>query len=369
MKGGEWKLSDNSRNSWLDFCRTLAILLVLASHGRYFLISFMPKMEILRFGGFFGVELFFILSGFLIGRILINEVNKSETAYSWVKNFLLRRWLRTLPNYYLFIVINILLHYYAIRSSENFVPLKYFFMVQNLFVPHPDFFIEAWSLAIEEIFYLLMPITIGTLFLLKREKRKIIPIVACLIFIISFFFRFVVVNITDYSFNQVRSTVFLRLDSLMFGIVLAWFFVESSKMTFRKNYMYILFGIASLVFVFFNAIRPDSVLNKSKFLKIFLFPIASFAGVFIVSFGYEKTFSIKKTNLFRFLAKVSYSAYLVNMPILMLMKYWVKAPTNYIEGWLMLLLFVILTIFVSSLIFYCYEKKWLDLRNEITVEK
>jgi peptidoglycan/LPS O-acetylase OafA/YrhL len=65
---------EKDRNFGLDLVRAVAILLVLTSHGRFLLPEF-PGKILLANGGFFGVELFFVLSGFLIGTILIKESN------------------------------------------------------------------------------------------------------------------------------------------------------------------------------------------------------------------------------------------------------------------------------------------------------
>ena len=65
-------------NNWLDICRGLAIMLVLLSHGRTFLIPIDSSFQFFKFGGFLGVELFFVLSGFLIGSILIDKFESSS---------------------------------------------------------------------------------------------------------------------------------------------------------------------------------------------------------------------------------------------------------------------------------------------------
>ena len=67
---------EHSRNTWLDLLRVIAILLVLASHGRVFLVDTLPITVNFRLGGYWGVELFFVLSGFLIGRILHRGISR-----------------------------------------------------------------------------------------------------------------------------------------------------------------------------------------------------------------------------------------------------------------------------------------------------
>ena len=94
-----------ARNFGLDAVRATAILLVLIAHGTQFIAS-----TISGFGlnpadlswppGFVGVELFFCLSGYLIGRILL-EIERRGASLGDVRRFLVRRWLRTLPLYFL----------------------------------------------------------------------------------------------------------------------------------------------------------------------------------------------------------------------------------------------------------------------------
>ena len=99
----------------LDLLRCLAISGVLLSHSLYFIYPHVPALNLGVLGsyhlyhlghlGFYGVELFFVLSGFLIGGLLIRQESHLSRS-SELTRFYLRRWFRTLPNYYLFIIIN-----------------------------------------------------------------------------------------------------------------------------------------------------------------------------------------------------------------------------------------------------------------------
>ncbi len=94
----------------LDALRATAILMVVSSHVLWIYPksnAFIPTL--FELFGFWGVELFFVLSGFLIGSILYKTfVNENFTLKS-VFHFLKRRWFRTLPNYYLVLLLNILI--------------------------------------------------------------------------------------------------------------------------------------------------------------------------------------------------------------------------------------------------------------------
>ncbi len=100
----------------LDLMRAIAIIFVVMGHGLMLekANTNFPWIRLIN-----GVELFFVLSGFLIGGILIKTFNDKENfGIKTIANFWVRRWFRTLPNYYLILIINIIVVYFGIIRED-----------------------------------------------------------------------------------------------------------------------------------------------------------------------------------------------------------------------------------------------------------
>ena len=104
-----------------------------------------------------GVELFFVLSGYLIGGLLIREIRDTGTfGMRQLYRFLARRWMRTIPAYWLVLTIMIPLWLFVVHKTLSLKVLGYFFFLQNFITPHPGFYSVGWSLSVEEWFYIVL---------------------------------------------------------------------------------------------------------------------------------------------------------------------------------------------------------------------
>jgi len=198
----------------LDFLRASAILLVLVAHASFMFLPLTHRLEAWWMLGHLGVELFFVLSGFLIGAILAKQ---AETARLQVGRFWMRRWLRTLPNYYLFLAINIALARWTEGSWPHAAPYAVF--LQNFAWPQPLFFIESWSLAVEEIFYLVAPLLVLAFSAGLRRRPSAAVLVVCAI-VVATAVRVIYVLRLDPNWDMsLRMVSAVRMDAIAYGVL------------------------------------------------------------------------------------------------------------------------------------------------------
>src|SRR5207245_263678 len=160
-------------------------------------------------------------SGFLIGGILLRWLTNPDSNGS-LFGFWRRRWLRTLPNYFLFLTINwfVAVHVYKTIPAV----LRYALLLQNLSSPPGSFFGESWSLSVEEWFYLLTPI----LFVVARGIRpdgfrsSSLLIICGVIGVVIVARGNYIATTSSASISDVQGIVVYRLDACMFGVLAAW---------------------------------------------------------------------------------------------------------------------------------------------------
>ena len=202
-----------------------------------------------------GVDLFFVLSGFLITRNLLNNIE----ATNLFKTFYIRRSLRIFPAYFLFIGAYWLFVYYGCSGEcdlEFLPPLwPYVLYVQNFYhwisgIAPPTSLGALWSLAVEEQFYIFLP------FLLLIVQRKYSQYLFVVALCLSLSLRFLV---TDYN----PSVTFFRLDGLAFGGLLACY---STRFGFPKIANTTLLVVLTVFLIgFFYITWKDPTLEETSY--------------------------------------------------------------------------------------------------------
>lgn len=218
-------MTKRARNLRLDVLRGIAILLVLCSHS----VALHehagwagPLVHIVQAGGWTGVDLFFVLSGFLIGGLLFNEIARDGTLD--VRRFLARRAFKIWPVYFAFIAVMMapsLRHAPGIWAAVRPL-LPNLVHLQNYFGP-PELtpWTHTWSLAVEEHFYLALPLLL--LALCRFGKLSWIPGITLFVALACLGMR-----LPHWKQPYVRLIVYtpthLRADGLMFGVFLAYLY-------------------------------------------------------------------------------------------------------------------------------------------------
>jgi len=371
------KIDLNSNRIYgLDILRALAILFVVAGHGAYLMPA--ARYKYIYFFIFDGVSIFFVLSGFLIGGILIKILKENILDSKLIINFWIRRWYRTLPNYFLIFIILLLLNYIFNNNFSVYDKKQYFLFAQNLFSEHPHFYPEAWSLSIEEWFYLLIPIILFVLikvFKISINNSILFTAFGIIISITLFrYFRYDSLKIDNVSTwdRTLRKQVFTRLDSLMYGVIGAYIYFHFKNFWNKYKIHFLIIGISLFISMKFN------LLGFSRFGLyhcVFSFSTTSLATLFLIPYlSCLKTGKGFIYKLITYISLISYSMYLINLTIV---QKWILRNIDWtllenFNGYLFLLLryslYWALTIIISILIYKYFEIPTMNLRDKAKIK-
>lgn len=368
------KINYEKRIFGLDIMRAIAILLVVASHAVWIFPNTKNlATDLMSIAGVLGVEIFFVLSGFLIGRIIyqlfiVSEFNFNDVSYFWV-----RRWFRTLPNYYLILFFNVLLALFLGTSLPDNL-WQYAFFIQNFAWEMPLFFGESWSLPIEEFAYIIGPLLLYlVLFLkLKINKSRLFLGITSLI-VLCFFLTKIVYNLnhpkTDMMFWNVnlKAVIIYRIDAIYYGVLAAY--ISMNKSSFWRRYRFLLIGIGGLLFLILNIIIPAKqvfIESHPFFWNVLYLPINSIAIALALPLLLQiksapKFILIPITNI----SLISYSMYLIHYSVVMqLMKYFFPTEGLAMRSLLIYsMVYLGLTIVLSYLLYLGFERPMTNLRD------
>ena len=320
----------NNKSKYLpsiDSLRALAVLAVIIYHVD---VNYLP-------GGFLGVDLFFVLSGYLISSLIIKEYRKTGSLNLY--NFYIRRARRLLPAVYFMItvglVVMVLFNEVLLRKSHLDAIFGYIYSSNWWYIFHKlDYFDSfgaqspfkhLWSLAIEEQFYMIFPL----LFLLVNRKKKskdgtyklnknflYVVLGLILVSLIAHILLFDINNISRIYFGTDT-----RAFSLLVGVVGAILYPMErlhTKVTPQQNMLYSvvsLVSIATLITVMIYTSEYNTLLYRGGFLLVAILGL-----IVIISSGKQHTLMSRLLSFkpVVFIGKISYSLYLWHFPVLVL---------------------------------------------------
>ncbi|GAB1309602.1 acyltransferase [Urechidicola sp. KH5] len=364
----------NNRNFGLDLIRASAITLVVISHLSFLLFpeSESSLVTFLRVLGALGVDLFFVLSGYLIGGIILKNIEQNKTSFNDLLNFWKRRWFRTLPNYFFILFVNIFIYFLVCKKLPDQLGY-YFIFLQNFEHAHPNFFTEAWSLSIEEYAYLFLPLLLyAVIKYFKKNNRSQLFLYTTLvvIFILQFFkvYYYYIVEVESYKAwsRTFRKVVLFRLDAIYIGFILIYFVRAFPH--FFKRFKGVFFVLGLIIFILAHAIialnnlLPESALWFYVFIYLHMV-IISFGLMFpyLTSIHFNGVFS----KLVSYLSLRSYAVYLINYSIVLLSieKFYDSRFLHFYERCFWSFIFVSATLVLSELLYRLFEKPILNYRD------
>ncbi|HYM19023.1 MAG TPA: acyltransferase [Micropepsaceae bacterium] len=236
-----------TRNRNLDLLRAMAILMVVIDHMMVQAPLHLPWLKRITDFGIYGVDLFFVLSGWLIGGLYWREHRNFGNVA--IVRFWIRRWLRTIPPYLVTLLIASLAAYGLRRQPFDF---GYLLFIQNYY-DHMPYFLISWSLCVEEHFYLLAPL----LFLILRGfggARVTIALFSVLA-LAATASRFLEASALSNSFPYTYTASHLRMDGLALGCFLSYLATEApgSFKLLSRAAPYAMLGFVVLLMVLSNA--------------------------------------------------------------------------------------------------------------------
>ncbi len=359
------RFQDRERQPGLDLLRALAIIVVVVYHAG--IMGFPMPHRVDRWG-WIGVDLFFVLSGYLIGGQLLAPLARNRTIH--LKRFFARRALRIMPAYFVVLAIYIFLPSW--REYPNMYPWwKFLVSVQNIGLHGGTAFSHAWSLAVEDQFYLALPFI---LLFVNRVPRAAI-IVPFLIFFGGILLRTFLAwqnPAEDFgvSFRAFQAWIYYptwtRLDPLVLGVALAVIEKFRPQWWGRLMDFAIWFWLPALALIAFAL-----WLGEGDYLSvpaaIWQFPLLAFgfAGLLVCVVSPRSILSRAKIPGAAFIASIAYSAYLVQK-LAIHFAWQFYSSHNIAPSSTQALIGVEISVYVvATILFFAIERPFLNLRKRI----
>jgi peptidoglycan/LPS O-acetylase OafA/YrhL len=357
------RFTKRERQPGLDLLRALAIIVVVIYHAGIF--GFALPQDWHRFG-WIGVDLFFVLSGYLIGGQLLAPLARGQRIH--LRRFFARRALRIMPAYFVILAIYFCLP--SLREFPEISPLwKFVLSVQNIDLRGGTAFSHAWSLAIEDQFYLLLPLV---LVIISRWPRAGV-IIPCAIVAGGLVLRGILAHLNPaengVSFRGFQKFIYYptwtRLDPLVFGVVLAavekfrprWW----KRLTNSAIWLW-LPGCAALVYGLFLGENDLTIATC-----IWQFPLIAFgmAALLICAVSRRLPFHRVEVPGAVFIASIAYSVYLSHKLVIHLVTKLCATQRIALNSISALFLVEGAIYLVGMILFFAVERPFLLLRHRI----
>lgn len=361
-----WSIDiDRKRVFGLDLLRAFAIFCVVHGHGKHYLedtaLDFLAQIPLPH-----GVDIFFVMSGYLIGKSFLSHVEKHDGKVGWSKTltFYARTALRIVPNYlFILLVYYFLVDYQVINGNTHAFPIwRFATFTQNLFTPFWDFYWESWSLPVQWWFYILFPLIL-TLSCSFFKPKKSIPILCLAFVLISLTFRWIhSKDAADSFFWDVwmRRTVASRCDNVYIGVFFAWMKQYYPKQWDRHALTSL---IAGLLLLIISILIPGNI--GSFYSNVLYLTLSALAvACWFPFFSKIRSYKTRIGGIISSISILSYAMFLTNLMVVQIID--VNALVLVQHGILAYFVYWILVFAMAYILYILVEKPFVKLRDRIT---
>ena len=358
------RFTNRRRQPGLDFLRALAIIVVIIYHAG--IMGFPLAGRVHRFG-WVGVDLFFVLSGYLIGGQLVEPLARGRKIS--LRLFFARRALRILPAYFLILAI------YALLPSWREYPemsslWKFLLSVQNIGLHGGTAFSHAWSLAVEDQFYLLLPLVL----LLANRWPPGALIIPCAIVLGGVVLRTFLTwqNVTEgsVSFRGFQTWIYYptwtRLDPLVFGVALAG--IEKFRVRWWNRLMNsaIWIWLPGLGLIIY-ALYLGEIGGLTVAACVWQFPLIALGMAALLICAVSPRLPLSRIKVWgaTFVASIAYSAYLIQKLVIHFVAEFCSNHNIATSSAPALLLVEACVYAAATILFVVVERPFLQLRHRI----
>ena len=356
---------DSKRVFGLDFLRAFAIICVMYGHCGILLngtsfdwFACIPMPH--------GVDIFFKMSGFLIGNSFLSYLKKNNSLGGQkIRSFYARTALRILPNYYFMLLVNyILVRCLVITGDLNVLPIwRFATFTQNIVTPFWGFYWESWSLPVQWWFYIFFPLFL-LVFGYFAEPKRFIPWICVIFVVFSIRYRFVVADNVVNGFTWdiwIRKTMASRVENIYIGVLAVW--VMHYYREKWERYAVACFVLGIILYVV-SCMIPHDV--KSFWYNIVYLTLSAVAIVLWMPLFTK--WKSSKTRLGGFISRVSilsYAMFLTNLCVVQIMMHSFSDLVESHRIWAYLIFWPVV-LAVSYVLHIFVEKPFMKIREKIS---
>jgi peptidoglycan/LPS O-acetylase OafA/YrhL len=346
----------------IDFLRGLAILLVLFRH-----VDYSPIAHLI---GWSGVDLFFVLSGFLVSGLLFSEYKKNKTIQPL--RFLARRGFKIYPLFWAVILYTVIIHYFTGFGTDKDGLLAELFFYQNYSTN--TLFGISWSLAVEEHFYILLIIAVSVAVKFKAlENKKGFHIFTFTVLAYCLVARIITsIQFTENNFLIHYSPTHLRMDSLAFGVIIAYnyHFNKVWLSNFVQKYTVALTVIMCLCLATLFIWDTHTVFMRTIGFTLVYLGFGILLNLFLLAPKFQHRFEqIVPVFMYQLVSKIglySYAIYLTHIQVLIA----IRKVTEHIwhiemSNAMLFFSYLIASVLVGMVLTYIIERPMLKWREKL----